>query len=301
MVRKITIILIIIGILSLTSCKNSSLKTNTIDTWYHNAMNFDDLSKLSDGDSQLIAFIDSGIASKLEEEYGDRIVYTYNVVDDSDNVEDIDAHGTKITSIACNDGSYGVYGLASKSKILIYKVTDEHGKTKSEYLSKAINDAVNHNATIINISIGGYRNNQNVEEAVRHALEKGVTVVAAAGDYGDKDLLYPAKYDGVISTQGLDSKFNLWSNSNYEEIGVLTFPCEKIEAIDISNDNSLFKSQSSGTSQATAIASAYIALLKDYYLDYYKTELDNHELIDILSNIDTFANSGNEYLKPFVN
>lgn len=28
----------------------------------------------------MIAFIDSGIAPKLEEEYGDRIVYTYNIV-----------------------------------------------------------------------------------------------------------------------------------------------------------------------------------------------------------------------------
>ena len=145
------------------------------------------------------------------------------------------------------------------------------------------------------------KNDADIEKSVNYALEHDVTVVAAAGDYGDKDLLYPAKYEGVISVQGLDSNLNLWSNSNHEDTATLTFPCENIESIDISNDSSLFKSTSSGTSQATALASAYIALIKDYYLDSYDKKLTNIELIDTLKEIDTFKNSNKEYLKPFSN
>lgn len=151
-------LLCLTGILSLTLCSNSlsSQNSNSKKTWYYDLMDFDKLSQFSDGDSQIIAFIDSGISPNLEKEYGDRIICKYDVVNDSYDVNDTDAHGTKIASIACNNGYYGVYGLASESKMLIYKVTDEHGKTKSEYLSKAIKDAVEHDATIINVSIGGY-------------------------------------------------------------------------------------------------------------------------------------------------
>ena len=303
MIRKnSTIMITIIGALLLTGCSSKGdSKVTSNETWYSKTMNFDELSKYSDGDSQLIAFVDSGISPKLEEQYADRIIYTYDIVHDSQDVHDTDAHGTKIASIACNCGNFGVSGLATKSKMLIYKVTDEHGKTKSKYLSKAIRDAVDHNATIINISIGGYKNDADIEKSVNYALEHDVTVVAAAGDYGDKDLLYPAKYEGVISVQGLDSNLNLWSNSNHEDTATLTFPCENIESIDISNDSSLFKSTSSGTSQATALASAYIALIKDYYLDSYDKKLTNIELIDTLKEIDTFKKSNKEYLKPFSN
>ncbi len=307
MIKKINAAIIMALALALTACtsakKSNAEKSEKIsnDTWYYKAMNYDELSKYSDGDSQLIAFIDSGISPKLEEEYSDRIVYTYDIVNDSEDVFDTDTHGTEITSIACNSGNFGVCGLASKSKMLIYKVTDHHGTTKSDYLSKAIKDAVEHKATIINISIGGYKKDSNIEEAINYALANNVTVVAAAGDYGDKDLLYPAKYEGVISVQGLDSTFNLWCNSNHEDTATITFPCENIESVDISNDSTLFKSASTGTSQATALASAYIALIKDYYLDSYSKDLSNTELIDMLKEIDTFKNSNTEYLKPFVN
>lgn len=285
------------------SCTNTKDLKNEINkcTWYYNAMDYDDLSEYSSGDSQVIAFVDSGISPLLEKEYGDRVLYKYNVVDNSENVNDDDTHGTKMVSIACSNGSYGVYGLASESKILIYKVTDEHGKTKADYLSKAINDAVVHNATIINVSIGGYKNDKQIESAVNYALNNGVTVVAASGDYGDKDLLYPAKYTGVISIQGLDQNFDLWQGSNHEDTAINTFPCENIYAIDINKNGELFKSNSTGTSQAAAIASSYIALIKDYYLDTYKKEISNDELIELLKSIDTFKGSSKEYTKLFCN
>lgn len=287
----------------LPSCQNTTNHENEINknTWYYDIMDYDKLSKYSNGDSQVIAFVDSGISPLLEKEYGDRILYKLDVINNSDNVYDSDGHGTKMVSIACNNGSYGVYGLASKSKILIYKVIDEHGKTKGEYLSKAIKDAVEHNATIINISIGGYKNDSQIEDAINYALNNGVTVVAAGGDYGDKDLLYPAKYTGVISIQGLNQELNLWQYSNHEDIAINTFPCENIYAVDIMNETSLFKSNSTGTSQATAIASSYIALVKDYYLKSYNREIINEELIDILKSIDTFKDSSKEYTKLFCN
>lgn len=127
MIKKIHVAIIMSLALSLTACASTE-KSEKIsnNTWYYEAMNYDELSKYSNGDSQLIAFIDSGISPKLEEEYSDRIVYTYDIVNDSENVFDTDTHGTEITSIACNSGNLNVCGLASKSKMLIYKVTDHH-------------------------------------------------------------------------------------------------------------------------------------------------------------------------------
>ena len=66
-------------------------------------MGFETLWKYSRGESQIIAFIDSGISPELEKEYGNRIVYKYNAVENTNNVYDVNNHGTRMVSIACND------------------------------------------------------------------------------------------------------------------------------------------------------------------------------------------------------
>lgn len=297
MYKKRFIITFIALICILCSCSNNSINSQS---WYYNAINYEELWKYSKGDSQKIAFIDSGISTKLEKELGDRIIYKHNVISDTDDVNDFESHGTQMISIACNTGSLGVYGLATESEILVIKVTDGQGKTESKYLSTAIKDAVVHGATIINMSIGGHKNEKILEEAIDYALMNNVTIIAAAGDYGNKDLLYPAKYDGVISVQGLDASFELWEYSNHEDCATITFPCQNIKAIGLDNSDRLIEVDSTGTSQATSLVSAYVALLKDYYLDTNQ-ELSNEELIKIIHSINSQKKSSVEYIRNFCN
>lgn len=47
------------------------------------------------------------------------------------------------------------------------------------------------------------------------ALEKHIIVVAAAGDYGDTGLLFPASLPGVISVGAQDKDGNLLPSSNH--------------------------------------------------------------------------------------
>lgn len=297
--QRIFIAILILGIIGISAYfyKNNFNENKNKYNWYLTAMNLEELNKLSKGESQCIAFIDSGVSDELLEKFGDRIIYKYNLIDKSEDVNDENGHGTEMVSVACNNGYKGVYGIAPNSKVIVLKIVDNEVKTNNEVLSEAIKIAIQKGATIINISLGGNIYNKKVMEQIKIAINKNITIVAAAGDYGDKDLLFPASCDGVISVQGLDSKFKTWEYSNTSSVGAVTFPCEKIDSLEEVN-NELSKIQVTGTSQATALTSGYIALIKDYAINN-NIKLDNEKLRKILLKIHSFKKSNKEYVKAF--
>src|SRR5205814_8242700 len=54
-------------------------------------------------------------------------------------------------------------------------------------------------ARVINMSFGGYSFSQSLADACKAAHDAGVLLVAAAGNSGSPDPLYPAANPGVIS------------------------------------------------------------------------------------------------------
>src|SRR5207249_10097734 len=72
-----------------------------------------------------------------------------------------------------------------------------------------------HNAQVINISLGTSQSSDAVRDAVQYALGKGVVIVAAAGNDGSANPVYPAAYDGVISVGASRYDGTLAFYSNY--------------------------------------------------------------------------------------
>lgn len=66
-----------------------------------------------------------------------------------------------------------------------------------EALARLYNE---HDVTLFNLSLGGTEPSPFVESIVQSLAEKGVTMVAAAGNEPTSDPSYPATYEGVIST-----------------------------------------------------------------------------------------------------
>lgn len=291
----IYILMVIIILLSLTSCNNAP--KNKYKMWHLNAMQVDKLWSYSKGESQTIAIIDSGLSDELSNQYKDNIVLKYNIMDGSENVTDSNGHGTEMASLIVGNGYMNIQGVAPKCKLIIIKVVDSEGVTSYSNLNKALEYAIDQGATVINISLGGTKKDTEIEKNIAKAIEKNITVVAAAGDYGDKDLLFPSSVTGVISVEAINKDNKLWEYSNQSVNSVLAFPGEDIKAISY-RDNKNIVEKTNGTSQASAIASAYISLLRDYAIKQ-GIDMNNDQITSILSDLKTKSQKNIDYKKSF--
>ncbi|HUU36660.1 MAG TPA: S8 family serine peptidase, partial [Candidatus Desulfaltia sp.] len=124
------------------------------------------------------------------------------VNDDWDATDDLD-HGTFVAGIAAaeTNNNEGMAGVAWNCKILPVKVLDAYGIAEYINIAAAIIWAADNGAQVINLSLGGDAAADALRDALRYAYEKGVVVVAAAGNYGagtgtyNPAVQYPAAYD----------------------------------------------------------------------------------------------------------
>jgi hypothetical protein len=93
------------------------------EEYYFKQMDLEHLWEYSKGESQTIAFIDTGISDEAKEIYSDRIIDTYNSININGDVVDNHGRGTQMVSIASGNGEKGVWGIAPKSKIIITQLS----------------------------------------------------------------------------------------------------------------------------------------------------------------------------------
>ncbi|MDP8234514.1 MAG: S8 family serine peptidase [Candidatus Saelkia tenebricola] len=134
---------------------------------------------------------------------------SYNILNPSKSAADDSSsgHGTHIAGIigAASDNGIGVAGATWKPKIVIIKVADSNGDISMGDLATAIYRARNINGVkVINMSLGGPYFSQSVQTAVRKAHEKGIVLVAAAGNDRSSLKYIPAGYDEVIGVTATD-------------------------------------------------------------------------------------------------
>ncbi len=85
-------------------------------------------------------------------------------------------------------------------------------------------------------------------------------MVATAGDYAEKDLLFPASMSNVIAVASEDEKGILCDFSSYSENKSISVPGEDIETLSINEDGNTVIKCSHGTSVSCAIMAGIIAL-----------------------------------------
>ncbi|MFO0765096.1 MAG: S8 family serine peptidase [Patescibacteria group bacterium] len=96
-------------------------------------------------------------------------------------------HGTAIASIiaARANDRYGMAGVAPRATIMPLVVLDGDGYGTNTVLAEAIRYAVAQKARIINVSVTGYEDDENVRYALKEAERAGVLVVTAVGNSSD--------------------------------------------------------------------------------------------------------------------
>lgn len=246
-------------ILVLTVCLSFGCSESKL-AWYLDEMNMDSAWEAACGEGVTIAFVDSGICTELYEANSGRIVAPYNVLEQNSDVTDENGHGTAMISAACCSKESGIYGIAPEAYIMPVEATDAYGFVTPESLAQGIYWAVDHGADILCLSLGSHLYNRSVEDSINYANIRNVIVVAAAGDYSEKDLLFPASMPSVIAVASEDENGILCDFSSYSENRSFLIPGADIETLSINEYGNPFIERSHGTSVSCAIMAGIIAL-----------------------------------------
>ncbi|WP_078883227.1 MULTISPECIES: type VII secretion-associated serine protease mycosin [unclassified Streptomyces] len=262
--------------------------------WHLDAMHAKEMWKKSTGKGVTVAVLDSGVDKNLTDLHGRVLEGVDYSVQTGDEHTDLEGHGTQVASLIAATGARGsdagAYGLAPGAKILPirlpYAYEDLTGREKgfTEKMAMAIRFAADSDAKIINISMGGPRDNPKLADAVKYALEKGKLVFAAVGNGGKlrNDVEYPAATPGVVGVAGVDRHAKPYEKSQWGPQVDLAAPAVDIVSACPGSEQIC---TGSGTSMATALASASAALLWSQHPDW-----TNYQVLRVLLQ----TASGNE-------
>ncbi|MFH1047668.1 MAG: S8 family serine peptidase [Patescibacteria group bacterium] len=192
-------------------------------------------------------------------------------------------HGTISAGLAAakGDNGQGIVGITWQVPLMVLRALDSNGVGDPLDVARAVDYAVDNGAKVINLSFVGNTYNSVLNSALRRAYDRGVFVVAAAGNAPeggeatnlDSEPLYPICFDrdssvnyiyGVAATDWQDKKATF---SNYGASCVdISAPGERLIStqamIDGNQDfSSLYGGYYSGTSVAAPLVSGLAALM----------------------------------------
>ncbi|OGF94896.1 hypothetical protein A2433_00900, partial [Candidatus Giovannonibacteria bacterium RIFOXYC1_FULL_48_8] len=181
------------------------------------------------GTGVTVAVIDTGIAYENYTDPFGRSYYLapdlastcfvsgYDFVSNDTHANDENSHGTHVagTIAQSTNNAVGVAGVAFRACLMPVRVLDRNGSGTYADVADGIRFAADNGAKVINLSLGGPSSATYLEEALAHAYNKGVTIVAAAGNDGSNSVSYPAAYDAYAIAVGAtryDETLSYYSN-----------------------------------------------------------------------------------------
>jgi serine protease len=187
--------------------------------WNFSLINVEPAWNLSTGTGVTVAVVDTGVNPTGRDGFGDRLLPGYDAIYSIPRLwQDANAHGTHVAgTIAQQTGNgTGVAGIAFNAKILPVKVLPRKGSSliALNWVVDGIDWAADTGADIINLSLGGANPAEPLEDVINDVVNRGVTVIAAAGNDGGP-VGYPAGYDTVIAVGAVDYNKQRTSYSNY--------------------------------------------------------------------------------------
>jgi thermitase len=171
---------------------------------------------LSTGSSSVIvAVLDSGVDLTQPDLQGKLVAGWDEVYGDADPTDD-NGHGTAVAGIvgASSNNALGVASYCWGCVVMPVKVLDATAYGSYSNIAAGITWATDHGARVINLSLAGTSPSDTLASAVQYAHDRGVVLVASAGNYANSTPVYPADYPEVLSVAGTDASDALYSWSN---------------------------------------------------------------------------------------
>ncbi len=116
-------------------------------------------------------------------------------------------HGTMVAGL--------VRLVAPGARIMPLRVFDGDGQGHLFDVVRAVYYAVDHGADVINMSFSMAESSAELRRAVRYARDRGVVCVAAAGNGGEQDHVFPATLSDTVGVAATDLGDALAGFSNY--------------------------------------------------------------------------------------
>ena len=245
--------------------------------WHLQTIRVESVWNTTKGKGIKVAVIDTGVdtdhsdlkdsiiladTSIPESEYGDDARFLSEYM----GAEDYFGHGTHVVGIiGARDNGFGCKGIAPECEMISIKSLEKQGSRgigKTSWVVAGIQKAMENNADVINLSLGGTSvKDEMLLAVIQEATQKGIIVVCAAGNItGTPKIFYPGAYEETIAVSGLKkSGETVEFASSYSNYG---------DWIDISAPGSTIMSTiiggygtKTGTSMASPIVAGAVALL----------------------------------------
>ncbi|MCU1692457.1 MAG: Proprotein convertase in/kexin type 6 [Frankiales bacterium] len=177
---------------------------------------------------------------------------------------DLTGHGTHVAGIVAAHPATptGVSGGAPEVQVLPVKVLEDDGSGWGSDVADGLVWAVDHGATVVNMSFGSPSPSEALRRAVLYAQGRGVLVVAAAGNDGqDGPWDYPAAYPGVLAVGAVDPGDAAAPFSSTGPFVGLSAPGESVLSTVPRSVSATGHARMSGTSMAAPYVAAAAALV----------------------------------------
>ena len=201
--------------------------------------------------SSVVAVLDSG----LSREYWNSpfVSAFYDAFSTPEQSSDPLGHGTQMSLVAA--GMVTPLGAeenrAQQNAVVSVRAFDDNGVTSNGALLRSIDYALAAEARILSMSWGSEESSLMLEKAIHYASDKGLILVAAAGNSPTGLPVYPAAYEEVIGVGALLPNGTVWEDSNRGDFVSVYAP--GIAEMPVGHDGD------PGIYAGTSISAAYIA------------------------------------------
>lgn len=237
------------------------------EEWWFKAWSIQDkVWPISKGQGVTVAVVDSGVNARIPDLRG-VVLRGEDISTEGDGRQDYDAdeggHGTAMAVLIAGQGSRtGIVGVAPDARILPISVVG----TEPEW-AKALRYAIDHGAKVINISQGTFSHDacsEKLQSAFDYAIHKDAVVVVSAGNEGhwSRSPEVPARCHGALVVGAVDSRQRIWQRSSPASYVSVTAPGVQISTV---GAGGTLLTNGYGTSQATALTSGIVALIRSKY------------------------------------
>jgi len=241
-----------------------------------------------------VAVLDTGISNHPD--LAGRVVLTKDFTGSGNGTNDVVGHGTHVagTIAAATNNGVGVAGIAFGSSLLVGKVLGDDGIGTISTVANGVVWAADNGAKVISMSLGAdVACPTAMQDAVTYAWNKGVVVVAAAGNDGVARPNTPSNCTNAVPIGAVDSNDSKPGFSNYGSQVQVAAPGSMVLSTGLNGEYIWM----SGTSMATPHAAGVAALI---WASPYGTS--NQAVVQrLFSTADRIAGTGSQWVHGRIN